>query len=268
MDLSNVDQVPSNARLSEKESQLYIFEDNEAVIKMIIRGRSPTMRHVSWTWEERSTNSGCCSVQHASGNREYMRKVVQNMKDRLGHNENVSEISMDSEKMHISTCDLWLHRCRVHYSWTRITKRIRKFFKNSEFENILSLFSISRMMIEGNSEIKNVFSADVASSQWENSVLLNCQAIKWTKTRVYVCSDSVLCLGKQHGPRRCNKRWNDQVSPLKMCHTFSVLQELDGEPIDFEWKIFPGAKALGYSPRKFRQICKESTSNLKISVIG
>ena len=42
MDLSNVDQVPSNAHLSEKESQLYIFEDNEAVIKMIIQGRSPT----------------------------------------------------------------------------------------------------------------------------------------------------------------------------------------------------------------------------------
>ena len=47
VDLSNVDQVPSNAHLSEKESQLYIFEDNEAVIKMIIKGRSPTMRHVS-----------------------------------------------------------------------------------------------------------------------------------------------------------------------------------------------------------------------------
>ena len=28
---------------------LYIFEDNESVIKMIIKGRSPTMRHVSRT---------------------------------------------------------------------------------------------------------------------------------------------------------------------------------------------------------------------------
>ena len=27
----------------------YVFEDNEAVIKMIITGRSPTMRHVSRT---------------------------------------------------------------------------------------------------------------------------------------------------------------------------------------------------------------------------
>ena len=32
-----------------KASLLYIFEDNEAVIKMIIKGRSPTMRHVSRT---------------------------------------------------------------------------------------------------------------------------------------------------------------------------------------------------------------------------
>ena len=28
---------------------MYVFEDNEAVIKMITKGRSPTMRHVSGT---------------------------------------------------------------------------------------------------------------------------------------------------------------------------------------------------------------------------
>ena len=49
VDPSNVDQVPSNARLSEKESQLHIFEDNDALIKMIIKGKGPTMRHVSRT---------------------------------------------------------------------------------------------------------------------------------------------------------------------------------------------------------------------------
>ena len=34
---------------SRQEALLYVFEDNEAVIKMIIKGRSPTMRHVSRT---------------------------------------------------------------------------------------------------------------------------------------------------------------------------------------------------------------------------
>ena len=41
VDQPNVDQVPSNGHLSMKESQLYIFEDNEAVIKMIIKGKKP-----------------------------------------------------------------------------------------------------------------------------------------------------------------------------------------------------------------------------------
>ena len=34
---------------SHQEALLYVFEDNEAVIKMIIKGRSPTMRCVSRT---------------------------------------------------------------------------------------------------------------------------------------------------------------------------------------------------------------------------
>ena len=41
--------VPSNVRSARQEALLYKFEDNEAVIKMIIKGRSPTMRRVSRT---------------------------------------------------------------------------------------------------------------------------------------------------------------------------------------------------------------------------
>ena len=48
-DLDNVDVISSNVHSSRKEALLYIFEDNEAVINMITKGRSPTMRHVSRT---------------------------------------------------------------------------------------------------------------------------------------------------------------------------------------------------------------------------
>ena len=48
-DLDIVDFIPSNVNFSHQEALLYVFEDNEAVIKMIIKGRSPTMRHVSRT---------------------------------------------------------------------------------------------------------------------------------------------------------------------------------------------------------------------------
>ena len=46
-DLDNVDFISSNVHSSRKEALLKIFEDNEAVIKIIMKGRSTTMRHVS-----------------------------------------------------------------------------------------------------------------------------------------------------------------------------------------------------------------------------
>ena len=45
----DIDLVPSNVQSASREALFYVFEDNEAVIKMIMKGRSPTMRHVSRT---------------------------------------------------------------------------------------------------------------------------------------------------------------------------------------------------------------------------
>ena len=47
--MPDIDSVPSNVQSASREALLYVFEDNEAVIKMILKGRSPTMRHVSRT---------------------------------------------------------------------------------------------------------------------------------------------------------------------------------------------------------------------------
>ena len=49
LELSNVDYVPSNAKFSLIGAMLCFFEDNETVIKMIIKGISPTVRLVSRT---------------------------------------------------------------------------------------------------------------------------------------------------------------------------------------------------------------------------
>ena len=48
-DLDNVDFMSSNVNSSRQEAFLCVFKDNEAVIKMIINGRSLAMRHVSRT---------------------------------------------------------------------------------------------------------------------------------------------------------------------------------------------------------------------------
>ena len=146
-----------------------------------------------WNRGERSTNSGCYSVEPASGNRsygaenaggvsetrtsgnrEYLQKVVQNVKDRLGHNEGVPEVSMDSRR---STSRygryLWLHRCRRLCTWIRITRRIWKYSRFLNLKNIESLFNVTNMMIAGNSERKNIFSKDSRNlEQRQNSVIL------------------------------------------------------------------------------------------------
>ena len=74
--------------------------------------------------------------------------------------------------------DLRLHRCKAALHMDPSYEKNLVLFKNSEFENIKGVFGITRMMIEGNSEIKNVFPADVASSLWRKPVLLEEQAIK------------------------------------------------------------------------------------------
>ena len=47
--MQDIDSVPSNVQSASQEALLNVFKDNEAVIKMIMKGRSPTMRHVSRT---------------------------------------------------------------------------------------------------------------------------------------------------------------------------------------------------------------------------
>ena len=46
---TSIDHIPSNTTNSGSSAMLYVFEDNEAVIKMIIKGRIPITRHVSRT---------------------------------------------------------------------------------------------------------------------------------------------------------------------------------------------------------------------------
>ena len=47
--MKDIDSVPPNVQCARHEALLYVVEDKQAVIKMIINGRSPTMRHVSRT---------------------------------------------------------------------------------------------------------------------------------------------------------------------------------------------------------------------------
>ena len=46
---TDIDHISSNTKNLDSSAMLCVFEDNEAAIKMIAKGRSPAMRHVSRT---------------------------------------------------------------------------------------------------------------------------------------------------------------------------------------------------------------------------
>ena len=49
LDLTNIDHVPSKRNAFWSQCFVYVFEDNESVMTIILKCRSPTMRHVSRT---------------------------------------------------------------------------------------------------------------------------------------------------------------------------------------------------------------------------
>ena len=64
------------------------------------------------------------------------------------------------------------------------------------------------------------------------------------RTKVYVFSDSVLCLDKIHENLLSNDAWEDRLGWFKNSPEYRNLDRIDGEPMDFEWNIFPGFKKL------------------------
>ena len=111
-------------------------------------------------------------------------------------------------------------------------------YKNKNFENIASLFNIThKLIMELSEEILNVKWLESSSPSWTRSVLSHDQALKWAKAKVFVYSDSVLCLGMMHeskdGPLPTKKQWESMEKQLNSSGIFSqdfssflVLQEI------------------------------------------
>ena len=73
------------------------------------------------------------------------------------------------------------------------------------------------------------------------------QVISLQRTKVYVFSDSVLCIGKIHENPRANTAWEDKLMWFKSSPEYRALDTIDGGPMVFEWNIFPGVTTLQLS---------------------
>ena len=83
----------------------------------------------------------------------------------------------------------------------------------------------------------------ISDLRWLSTNLLHSRAHQYVTAKVYVFSDSVLCLGKMgHNPVEF---WKKQIKWYSETDYFSELNRIDGKPMEFEWKIFPGFTTKG-----------------------
>ena len=120
--------------------------------------------------------------------------------------------------------------------------------KNTKDLTMKQMFDKSPKLVSEQDEIYGVKTID-----WENpSCKYLCligdeEIINLQRKKVYVFSDSVLCLGKIHENPRSNIAWEQRLEWFKSSPDYRTLDRIDGEPMEFEWNIFPGFNTLQLS---------------------
>ena len=82
-------------------------------------------------------------------------------------------------------------------------------------------------------------------NSWKRLSLIGDETvINLQSTKVYVFSDSVLCLGRILQHPECNEAWKNRVAGVKAERSYRDYDGINGESTEFEWNIFPGFTTL------------------------
>ena len=82
-------------------------------------------------------------------------------------------------------------------------------------------------------------------NSWKQLSLIGDETvINLQRTKVYVFSDSVLCLGKIHQHPESNEAWKNTIEGITTDQCYRDYDGINGEPTEFEWNIFPGFTSL------------------------
>ena len=101
------------------------------------------------------------------------------------------------------------------------------------------MFDISEKLIsEQSDEIYGVNTINWEDSSWTYlSLVGDEEVVSLSRAKVYVFSDSVLCLKKMNENPLSNIVWKDKLTWFKSSPEYRALYKIDGEPMEFEWNI-------------------------------
>ena len=112
--------------------------------------------------------------------------------------------------------------------------------KNTEDLTMKQMFDISEKLItEQSDEIYGISKINWEHSSWTYlSLVGDEEVISLLHTRLYVFSDSVLCLGKVNDNPQSNTALEDRLAWFKSSPEYRNFDRIDGDPTEFEWNIF------------------------------
>ena len=117
--------------------------------------------------------------------------------------------------------------------------------KNSADLTLKKMFDISEKMVSEQEEINNVDKIYWKNHSWKQLSLIGDETvINLQRAKVYVFSDSVLCLGRILQHPDSNEAWKKRIAGVKAEKSYRDYDGIDGDPTEFEWNIFPGFTTL------------------------
>ena len=109
---------------------------------------------------------------------------------------------------------------------------------NTKDLTLKQMFDISARLVSEQDEISGLETTGWENSSWKYlSLIGDEQVINLQRTKVYVFSDSVLCLGKIFENTQSNDAWEQRWRWFKTAPKYRALDRIDGEPMEFEWNI-------------------------------
>ena len=107
------------------------------------------------------------------------------------------------------------------------------------------MFDISAKFVTEQDEISGLETIGWEKHSWTYLSLIGDERIiNLQRTKIYVFSDSVLCLGKIHQNPESNEAWNKRIEWFTSSQSNRNFDGINGEPTEFEWNIFPGFDSL------------------------
>ena len=107
------------------------------------------------------------------------------------------------------------------------------------------MFDIPAKLVAEQDEISNLETIGWDKHSWKHLSLIGDERIiNLQRAKVYVFSDSVLCLGKIHHNPDANEAWKKRIEWITTSQGYRDYDGISGEPTEFEWNIFPGFDTL------------------------